>query len=121
MVCDLCGAVLGVALLHGKKMFCENCYLKIKPPTLLITRHWASNSLFDPKKKSYIGKDLKFFEGCGFKVFSHRIFNNSVASPVFKEYITLRYYGSLACQMIPKFHWPKGRQYCRHFNCYYSQ
>jgi hypothetical protein len=118
MVCDSCGIVLRVALLHGKNKLCEECYLQIKPPTLTLTRHWTNNSLFDPKKRTYINRDLKFFEGCGFKVFNHRIFSNNTLSPIFREYITLRYYGSLTCQMIPEFNWPKNRQYCRCFNCY---
>jgi hypothetical protein len=121
MVCDLCGITVRVAMLHDKNAFCEDCYLKIKPPMLTLTKHWTNNTLFDPKKRSYICKDLKFFIECGFRVFNHRIFSDNIASPVFKEYITLRYYGNLTCQMIPDFNWPKGRQYCRNFNCYHSR
>ncbi len=120
MVCDLCGITVRIAMLDDENTLCEDCYLKIRPPILILTRHWTNNSLFDPKKRSYIGKDLKFFIGCGFRVFKHRIFSNSIASPVFKEYITLRYYGDLTCRMIPDFAWPKEKQYCRHFNCYYG-
>jgi hypothetical protein len=120
MVCDSCGTIIPFAVLQGRNRFCEDCYLKIKPPILLLTKHWTNNSLFDPNKKVYIGRDIKFFEGCGFKIFSHRIFSNNTASPLFKEYITLRYYGNLTCQMIPEFNWPKNRQYCRHFNCYHK-
>jgi hypothetical protein len=121
MVCDSCGTVTSYAILQGRKRFCEECYIRMKPPTLILTKHWTSNVLFDPEKKLYIGKGLKFFEGCGFKVFNHRVFSNNMASPLFREHITLRYYGSLSCSMIPEFRWPKSRQYCRHFNCYFGQ
>jgi hypothetical protein len=121
MVCDFCGMVMNCTTLQDKNKLCDECYLKVKPPTLTFVRHWTNNALFDPKKRLYIGKSLKFFEGCGFKMFNHRIFSNSVASPLFREYITLRYYGSLSCSMIPEFRWPKSRQYCRHFNCYFGQ
>ena len=120
MVCDMCGKILSVAVLMGRGRFCDSCYIKLRPPTLLFTKHWTNNSLFDPKKKLYIGKELKFFEGCGFKVFTHRIFSNNVASPVFKEYITLKYYGDLACSMITDFIWPKDRGYCRYIDCYHK-
>ncbi len=120
MVCDRCGAMLPYALLVGKSRFCERCYIVVKPPTLTLTKHWTNNSLFDPNKKLYIGKELKFFEGCGFKIFNHRIFSNNTVSPVFKEYITLRYYGTLTCSMIPGYMWPKSRQYCRYMNCYHK-
>ena len=120
MVCDNCGTVLPYAILVGRKRFCDDCYMKVRPPTLILTKHWANNSLFDPNKKSYIGKDLEFFKGCGFRVFNHRIFNNCAASPVFREYITLKYYGNLTCSMVAGYTWPKDRQYCRYMNCYHK-
>jgi hypothetical protein len=120
MICDTCGVIVAAAMLMGNKKLCEECYIKAKPPMLILTKHWTNNALFDPSKKSYIGRDIKFLEGCGFKLFNHRIFSNNIVSPVYKEYITLRYYGMLTCSMIPEFMWPKNRQYCRDFNCYHK-
>ena len=117
MVCDSCGVTIPFAILHGSKRFCEDCYIKMRPPTLVLVKHWTNNCLFDPKQRTYINKDIDFFNGCGFRLFNRRIFRNQSASPVFKEYITLRYYGNLSCLMMPEFKWPKSRQYCRNFNC----
>ena len=117
MICSNCNNEDRSAILFQGKWVCTICYNRKNRPELLLVRHWTNDSLFDINRKVYISMNLKTLSSCGFKILSHRIYHNKDASPVYKEYITLRFFGNLSCTLIPNYAWPKYQQYCRSLSC----
>jgi hypothetical protein len=117
MICTRCNIDKGSVIFFKGKWICGDCYLKKTPPKLMLVKHWSNTSLFDPNRKSYLKMDIDFLVGCGFKVFRHCTFSNKLVSPLYKEYITLRYFGDLSCPLITNYDWPKFQPYCRSLHC----
>jgi len=122
MICDSCKATVRILNRSDERRICNVCFLRENRPELCLAKLWSSNSLYDIGKKAYLPATIpvKFFDGCGFKLFKHTIFLNREISPIYKEELVLRFFGNSRCSRIVDYEWPPGLTICNWYDCNYT-
>lgn len=93
--------------------------MKKELPTLILSTHWRDYTLFNIKRNKYVFKPLEFFVNeCNFFLSNKKTYLKQDVSPIFREILILRYYGTVACPQIINYVWPQGTTICNRKDCH---